>query len=192
MNNSKMIKEQFIKLIKNRSKENAESLKDDFVKKRIGKCISTLREELDSFIRVMYLGRVSDTNERVRLMTQTLSGEKWTVLTVNNKWKQVTDRDMVDKANELKGYIHYVYKFGCRFIHLSDFHNYVTSNPFDKLTDIENADIKNYLNQYHHFPSGQELTVENITNYIPDIFEKISSNLSCYLDDIMNDSMITM
>jgi len=192
MDNSRIIKEQFIGLIKNRSKENAESLQDDFVKRRIGKCISTLREELDSFIRVMYLGRISDTNERVRLMAQTLSGEKWTVLTVNNKWKKVTDRDMVDKANELIGYVHYVYKFGCGFIHLSGFHNYAKSNPFDKLTDTEKANVKYYLNQYHHFQIDKELTVGNITNYIPDVFEKISSNLACYFDDIMNDSMITM
>lgn len=99
---------------------------------------------------------------------------------------------MVDKANELSGYVHYVYKFGCGFIHLSGFHNYATSNPFDKLTNTEKADIKNYLNQYHHFSISQELTVENITQYIPAVFEKISSNLACYFDIIMNDRMITM
>lgn len=79
------IKQQFIELIQNRSKENAESLQDDFNKRRIGKCLETLRTELDSFIRVMYLGRISDINERERLIQQTLSGEKWTVLTPNNK-----------------------------------------------------------------------------------------------------------
>src|SRR5205823_6299086 len=110
----------------------------------IGKCISTLREELDSFIRVKYLGRISDFNERERLMNLTLSGKKWTVLTHNNKWKQVTDKDMVDKANELKGYIHYVYKFGCGFIHLSGFHDYETTNPFAKLSELERSDIKYY------------------------------------------------
>ena len=41
---------------------------------------------------------------------------------------------MVDKADELKGYVHYVYKFGCGFIHLSGFHNYGMTNPFDKLS----------------------------------------------------------
>jgi hypothetical protein len=186
------IKQQFIGLIQNRSKENAESLKDDFAKKRIGKCIETLRTELDSFIRVMYLGRISNISERERLIQQTLSGEKWTVLTSNNKWNQVADKDMVDKADELTGYVHYVYKFGCGFIHLSDFHNYTMINPFNKLSDKEKADIKNYLNQYHYFPLENELTVENITNYIPDVFEKISSNLACYFDKILKDGMITM
>jgi hypothetical protein len=186
------IKQQFIELIQNRSKENSESLRDDFVKRRIGKCMETLRTELDSFIRVMYLGRISDINERRRLIQQTLLGEKWTVLTPNNKWKQVTDKDMVDKANELIGYVHYVYKFGCGFIHLSDFHNYAITNPFDKLNETEKSDVKNYLNQYHHFPIDTQLTVESITDYIPDVFEKISSNLTCYFNAILNDGMIEM
>lgn len=186
------VKQKFIELIQKRSKENAESLSDDFAKRRLGKCLETLRTELDSFIRVMYLGRISDINERERLIHQTLSGEKWTVLTHNNKLKQVTDKDLVDKANELFGYVHYVYKFGCGFIHLSDFHNYATTNPFDKLTETEKADVKYYLNQYHHFSIDNELTVDNIANYIPNVFEKISSNLMFYFGQILNDRMIEM
>jgi hypothetical protein len=186
------VKKKFIELIQKRSKENEESLNDDFLKKRIGKCISTLREELDSFIRVMYLGRISDINERERLIKLTLSGEKWTALTNNNKWKQVTDKDMVNKANELKGYVHYVYKFGCGFIHLSNSHNYETENPFDKLNYSEQFDIIFYLHQYHGFPRNQELTVENITPLIPNVFEKISANSACYFNAILNDEMIEM
>jgi hypothetical protein len=186
------VKQKFVELIKKRSTENAESLCDDFAKNRIGKCLETLRTELDSFIRVMYLGRISDINERERLIQQTLSGEKWTVLTPNNKWKQVTDKDMVEKADELCGYVRYVYKFGCGFIHLSNFHDYLTTNPFDKLNDTEKTDVKYYLNQYHYFPIDNELTVGNIVNYIPCVFEKISSNLTCYFDNILNDKMIKM
>lgn len=186
------IKQKFIKLIKRRSKENSESLQDDFDKRRIGKCLETLRTELDSFIRVLYLGRISDFNERERLIQQTLSGEKWTVLTANNKWKQVTDKDMVIKAGELFGYVQYVYKFGCGFIHLSTFHDYETTNPFDELNEIEKTDVKKYLNQFHNFPIDSELKVENITNYIPKIFEKTSANLACYFGQILNNTMIEM
>tara|TARA_R110002072_G_scaffold287067_1_gene452300 strand:+ start:3692 stop:4261 length:570 start_codon:yes stop_codon:yes gene_type:complete len=186
------IRKQFIQLIQNRSKENSESLKDDFVKGRIGKCMETLRTELDSFIRVMYLGRISDIDERERLIQLTLSGEKWTELTRNNRWKKVTDRDMVDKASELKGYIHYVYKFGCGFIHLSDFHNYATTNPFHNLNETEISDIKEYLNQYHSYPVNQELSVENLRSYIPSVFDKIYSNLTCYFDQILKDEIIVI
>ena len=186
------IRQQFIKLIQDRSKENSESLKDDFTKGRIGKCMETLRTELDSFVRVMYLGRISDINERERLIRLTLSNEHWTELTRNNKWKKVFDRDMVNKASELKGYIHYVYKFGCGFIHLSNFHNYTKTNPFNKLNQTEKLDIKKYLNQYHSYPLNKELSVENLRSYIPNVFDKISSNLTCYFDQILKDEIIVM
>jgi len=186
------VRQKYIFLIQKRSEENKNALNLLVSQRLFGACISILRQELDSFIRVMYLGRLSDTSERERLMNQTLSGEKWTVLTTNSKWKQVTDKNMVEKANELKGYIHYVYKFGCGFIHLSDFHDYERTNPFDKLNDTEQTDIKYYLNQYHHFPIDCPLTVENVSRLIPDVFEKISANLTCYFGKILSDEMIEM
>ncbi|MCB0479714.1 MAG: hypothetical protein KDC84_16215, partial [Crocinitomicaceae bacterium] len=110
----------------------------------------------------------------------------------NNKLRQVTDREMVEKSSELKGYIYYVYKFGCGFIHLSNFHDYQTKNPFDKLDFSEQLDIKMYLHQYHGFPRDRDLTVESIAPLIPNVFEKISSNLACYFNSIVNDEMIEM
>ncbi|QDZ61818.1 hypothetical protein EVD20_01215 [Elizabethkingia bruuniana] len=186
------IRQKYISLIQNRSEENKKALTLLFSQGLFGNCVSILRQELDSFIRVMYLGRISDFDERERMMNQTLSGEKWTVLTSNNKWKQITDKDMVGKANEFYGYIQYVYKFGCASIHLSDFHNYTAQNPFEKLNDTEKYDIKNYLNTYHNYPIEKELTVENISDYIPNVFEKISSNLTCYFGSILNNGMIEM
>ncbi len=34
-------------------------------------------------------------------------------------------------------------------------------------------------------------TVENIADLIPNIFEKISGNMACYFDEILNNKMIT-
>ena len=186
------IKQKYIALIKKRSEENGKALRLSFEQNLFGNCISILRQELDSFIRLMYLGRISDFNQRERLISQTLSGEKWSVLTSNNKLKQITDKEMVEKASELKGYIQYVYKFGCGFIHLSNFHDYNTTNPFDKLDFVEQFDIKLYLNQYHGFSRSNELTVANISNLIPNVFEKISKNMTCYFGAILHDRMIEM
>jgi hypothetical protein len=119
-----------------------------------------------------------------------MSGDKWSILTANNKLKQITDKDMVAKASDLKGYVRYVYKFGCGFIHLSDFHDYATTNPFDKLDYSEQFDIVFYLHQYHGFPRDRELSVESISFLITAIFEKVSSNLDYYFDNILNNKMI--
>ncbi|MCL7987389.1 hypothetical protein M8998_05485 [Sphingobacterium sp. lm-10] len=186
------IKQKYIALIQKRSEENEKAIMLLFDQNLIGNCIAILRQELDSFIRVMYLGRISDFHERERLMNQTLLGEKWSILTPNNKIKYVTYRDMVEKSTELKGYIQYVYKFGCAFIHLSDFHNYIEENPFEKLDYSEQFDIVLYLHQYHGFNRNSELTVENISYLIPNIFEKISKNLTCYFSAILYDGMIEM
>lgn len=183
-------KQQYISLIKKRSEENEISLKLLFNENLFGNCVSILRQELDSFIRIMYLGRISDFIERERLMAQTLAGEKWTTLTVKNKWKPITDSDMVKIANELEGYVQYVYNFGCSFIHLSDFHNYKQNNPFSKLDEFDQYDISFYLEQYHGLPMDTELTIENISYLIPAIFDKISTNMSCYFSKILNDEMI--
>lgn len=184
------IKQDYIDLIKNRSEENSKAINALFAQNLLGNCLSILRQELDSFIRILFLGRLTDISERLRLMNQTLNGKKWTELTANNKWRQVTDRNMVDKSTEIKGYIHYVYKFGCAFVHLSDFHNYEITNPFDKLDFSEQFDIKLYLNQYHGFPKDKDLTVDNVAPLIPSVFKKISQNMAYYYDAILNDEMI--
>jgi hypothetical protein len=184
------IRQEYISLIQKRSTENEKALQLLFSQNLFGNCLSTLRQELDSFIRIMYLGRISDINERERLMQLTLSGKRWKVLTGNNKFRPVTDKEMEEKASELHGYIHYVYKFGCSFIHLSDFHNYENENPFDKLDEVEQFDISFYLKQYHGVPLETELTVDNISILLPAIFKKISANMTYYFGAILNDGMI--
>lgn len=42
------------------------------------------------------------------MLNLTLNDEKWNVLTVNNKIKYITDKDMVDIASEVKDYVQYL------------------------------------------------------------------------------------
>lgn len=181
---------QFIGLVKNRSEENRLSLNNLYEDRLLGNCISILRQEIDTFIRIIYLGRLSSVHERERLINLTLNDEKWNVLTVNNKMKNITDKDMVDIASEVKGYVQYLYKFGCGFIHLSNYHNYKTENPFDRLSLSEQIDIKFYLHQYHGFPIDSDLTIEIIEPLIPEIFNKISQNMLYYNEQLLNNGRI--
>jgi len=184
------VKTEFIELVKSRSIANAKSFDSLYSQGLLGNCLSILRQELDSFVRILYLGRVQNIVERERLMKQTINGERWERLTSNGKWRLINDKEMVDKASELKGYVEYVYKFGCAFIHLSNFHNYKTVNPFDKLNLKEKYDIKRYLNQYHGQSTDENLTVDYLNALLPEIFKKVSSNMHCYFDSIINDEMI--
>jgi len=180
----------FIELVNTRSSENKKSMDVLFEQNLIGNCISVLRQELDTFIRIIYLGRTTDLAERKRLMQMTLDGEKWKVLNSNNKLVNVTDRNMVDLSSEVKGYVGYVYKFGCSFVHLSDYHNYEENNPFEKLPYNEQLDIITYLHQYHRYPRDSKLTITNVTNYLPKIFDKISSNMLYYNEQLIEETLI--
>jgi hypothetical protein len=181
---------QFIELVKRRSEENKLSLNKLYENRLFGNCISILRQEVDTFIRIIYLGRLNSVQERERLISLTFNDEKWNTLTVNSKMKIITDKDMVDIASEVKGYVQYLYKFGCGFIHLSNFHNYQNENPFGKLKLNEQIDIKFYLHQYHGFPIENNLTIESIENLIPKIFDKISQNMLYYNEQLLNNESI--
>lgn len=91
---------------------------------------------------------------------------------------------MVELADTLNGWTKSVYKFGCAFIHLSSFHDYVFNDPFEDLEEDEVNAIKTHLTYYHHFPLLTELTMQSIVSYLQRIFNKIEENLECYIKDL--------
>lgn len=135
-------------------------------------------------VRVIYLLKLKGHGERRRLILSTLNGEPWKVRTMEGKLRKVTDREMVDLAQQLQGWTRSVYKFGCAFIHLSDFHNHHVQNPFDRLPSQEKQSILDHMRHYHHGPLTDSLSVEELSMYIPAVFDKITSNLECYLEDL--------
>lgn len=149
-----------------------------------------LRQELDSLIRVIYLLGIRDLAERKRLIGSTLQGEKWRVRTARGKWTDVTDRTMVDFAQQLHGWTQSVYKFGCAFVHLSDFHNHIAENPFDKLEEPERQDILSHMRHYHGGPCHDNPEMAELALYVPQIFDKIASNLECYLKQLEQDGTL--
>ncbi len=145
---------------------------------------SILRQELDSMVRVIYLLSIEDVHERMRLIRQTLAGDKWSVETPKGKSRTVLDRDMVEIANDLNGWTESVYKFGCAFIHLSDFHMHETDDPFKKLPDGERADVVRHLRHYHGGPFSDTPSIHELEFLLPDVFRKIHSNLEHYVEDL--------
>lgn len=149
--------------------------------------LSILRQELDSMIRVIYLLSINDLRERHRLIDSTLQGKRWKVRTTKGKWRDVTDREMVDLAQTLEGWTQSVYKFGCAFVHLSDYHNHNVDNPFDKLKESERQDILSHMRYYHGGPCNDSPDVRELAWYVPQVFKKIASNMECYLKGLAED-----
>ncbi|MCP4394493.1 MAG: hypothetical protein GY804_09550 [Alphaproteobacteria bacterium] len=170
---------EFCKIVRQRSYENKKAMSALKVAGLSGHMFSVLRFELDSMVRVIFL--LSETKEnRIELINKTINGDKWKLAGRG----QITDRIMVDLADELNGWTKSVYKFGCAFIHLSSFHDYSQTDPFSSLSPQESTDIKNHMNYYHGFPNSQDLNMLSITLYLPRIFDKIKDNLECYIKNL--------
>lgn len=150
---------------------------------------SILRQELDSLVRVIYLLSISNLEERKSLINLTLNNEPWITKTINGKPKKITDREMVEISNQLMGWTRSVYKFGCAFIHLSNFHNYEEIGPLNQVNDIEKMDILCHMRQYHGGPISDNPSLEDIQHYLPKVLEKVSGNLECYIQELEKDTL---
>lgn len=171
---------EFIKLIKSRSDEHGIAFSR--IHDLPGSMMSILRQELDSLIRVLYLLSISDLEERNRLMACTVNGKQWKISTPKGKLVKVTDAQMVEVSEKFGGWASSVYRFGCAFIHLSNFHGYNTSNPLTTLSAEERGNILDHMRYYHHGPESDNPTFQDLANYFPRVFEKIKDNLECYLE----------
>lgn len=167
-------KEQFCRIVRERSKEHRTAINLILANGLYGQAISILRQELDSMVRTIFLLEKQDLNIRIHYISQTLNNKKWTL---PNSKTLVTDKQMVDLSNSLYGWSLSVYKLGCAFIHLSPMSNYVNENPFLQLENSEIRDIKQHLHQYHNFSLDEELNMETVIPYLSRVFEKVADNL---------------
>jgi hypothetical protein len=166
----------FHSIVKARSNENTRGFDLLYDAKLYGKCMSTLREELDSYIRILFLRNHPNKNLFIQ---QTLNGELW-----KDGKQKITDRYMLDylKDKEIDCWERkYIYEMGCFFIHLSKFHNYKNENPFDVLSEQDRANIVKFIKDKHSYEmDATNLDINNIETiipFLPLIMKKISTNL---------------
>ncbi|HKV38306.1 MAG TPA: hypothetical protein VJX67_03770 [Blastocatellia bacterium] len=132
-------------------------------------------------IRVIFLLKTPDLTYRQTLIEDSIAGRQWKK---KGAGRRVTDRDMVNISNTLQGWTESVYKFGCGFIHLSPYHDYKDRDPMDMITAGEKHDIIRHMRAYHHGPMCADPRFSDIAPYLPQVFEKITANLECYLNDL--------
>lgn len=152
-----------------------------------GQMVSTLRQELDSLVRVVFLLAQSDRKYRHRFIGDAVSGRKWTR---TDSRKPITDREMVDLTDTLHGWTKSVYGFGCAFIHLSHLHDYQTREPLDQIPEADKIAILGHLRYYHGGPNGSAPRFSDIVALLPAVFTKIADNLECYLKQLEKDEGI--
>jgi len=174
----------FCRQVRARSKDNDKAIQLLHSQDLLGKVVSTLREELDSLVRIIYLLSIADRQRRTELMQASAEGRKWTVA---GSRMVITDRDMVELAQRLHGWTESVYRFGCAFIHLSRFHDYRERDPMAQISTEERLAILGHMRAYHGGPSADDATFQDLRPYLPMVFAKIRDNLECYLKNLEAD-----
>ncbi len=176
--------EVFCRQVRSRSRENQDALLLLHRNALTGPVFAILRQELDSMVRCIFLLSVADRQYRARLIEDSVNGNPWRA---RNGKRKVTDRDMVELASSLHGWTRSVYDFGCAFIHLSAFHDRLARDPFDALSQAERSIIGDHLYHYHCVTVGPETKLRDIEAVLPRVFDKIHSNLECYIEQIEAD-----
>ncbi len=175
----------FCRMVRARSHEHDQVVALAAPRGLVGTLLSTIRQELDSMVRVIFLLTL-DAAERERLVKLAVSGKRWTVPNRSGKLVPVTDADMVRLANNLEGWTASVYRFGCAFIHLSDYHDYGARDPLEALSDAERTDLLKHLRNYHGGPPSDHPKLADIVPLLPRVFAKVHDNLECYVKDLEN------
>ena len=170
-----------VRQTKSRSEEHRRAVAALVNANAYGQIISILRQELDSMVRVIYLLSIP-LDRRHELISESIEGVKWRK---EGSRASVTDKEMVDLSQKLSGWTQSVYKFGCAFIHLSSFHDYEYRDPVARIPDNERLDLISHCRHYHGGPTSDHPTFHDFIPYLPDVFEKIASNLECYLKELL-------
>ncbi|MFG1961239.1 hypothetical protein [Nonomuraea sp. NPDC049028] len=168
----------FCRTVKARSQEHHQAMEIALERGWWAIAGSVLRMELDSMIRVIYLLHSPDTRDRILASCVTGNGFK-------DGRNRIPDRQMISVATGDNHWVNAVYRFGNKFVHLTDAHDYADVDPCQAYDQKD--EVVNYLNRYHGGklpgqPLGASSTLPDIAAYAPLVLDKITSNLLGYLE----------
>ncbi len=174
----------FCRQVRARSQEHFQSIPPLLAAGSFGVAVGLLRQELDSLVRVAYLDEIDMSSPKAHaLMSDSVNGRQWTRVTSHGRQARITDREMVDIAKSIGGWVRVIYSFGCKLIHLSDAHDHATVDPFSKLTDEQRQEIVGYLHNYHQYPH-EDVDTDRFVEYLPKVMRKLVDNVEFYLTEI--------
>lgn len=159
---------QFLRSVHARSGENVRSLPQLVAAQSYGVAIGLLRQEIDTFIRLVYLNAQDETTA-LKLVTQFAAGRRWRI----KEW------EMVDLATQNYFWVEIAYRFGCKLIHLSEFHDYDSVDPFTTIPKEDRDSIIRFL-QGHHGYSDEDIDLPQFLEFLPKVMTKISDKVEHY------------
>jgi len=176
---SKTILDRFLRTVRSRSAENSTSLSLLLKKRQYGTAIGLLRQEIDTFVRLVYLDALDDP-EAARLIEALVKGKTWSRIKGGHQ-QRITDREMVELAQARYFWIEKAYQFGCKLIHLSDFHDYESVDPFTAISNSDKQTIIDFLRDYHGY-RGNDIDLPRFIELLSKVMKKIRSKVGEYCD----------
>ena len=178
---AQMIFTGFCRQVRNRSKQHKTAIGLLCANSLHTPALAMLRQELDSLVRLEYLLSIKNNAEQKHLIECSFRGDRWTEA---GKKRPVTDRKMVETARMRLPWSVLVYEIGCSFVHLSNLHDYQQRQPADLLSKVKLDELVRYLTHYHGGALDDRSTFEDLFNYVPRVFQKVSDNVERRLQDL--------
>lgn len=171
----------YMRLVEKRSREHNRAFGMLYAQGLYGACAAILRQEIDNLMRVDYLAFSVPFADRDELCRYVFSGARWQRRTRNGKFTDIRDVEFQTYAEDNHSWVSLAYEYSSKFIHLTNFWDYGVSDPMVTMPADDRSIIASYLSQYHGFP-GYDLKMNDLFEYLPQVFEKIRSNIECYVE----------
>jgi len=171
--------DQFKRLINKRLQENWKSFNILFDMNHYGNCISIMCQELDQYIRLLFLLK-QPQHIRDQLIDNSINDKKWYVVDNDNKKTYIVDKDIEDFAKGLNGWELDIFEFRNIFYKITNNFNYILKDPIKGLNDTERDLIYKYIKEYHDPDFNTDYTIKELVPVLPMIFKKISDNIKGY------------
>ena len=171
----------YMRLVERRSLEHNQAFGMLYAQGLYGACAAIIRQEIDNLMRVDYLAFSAPLTDRDELCRDVLSGARWRRPTAKGKFTDIRDVEFHTYAKDNYSWVSLAYEYSSKFIHLTNFWDYGVSDPLATMPADDQLEIVSYLRRYHGFPE-HELKMNDLFEYLPQVFEKIHSNIECYVD----------
>ena len=171
----------YMRLVETRSREHNQAFGMLYAQRLFGACAAIIRQEIDNLMRVDYLAFSVPLADRDAMCRDVLSGARWKRRTTKGKYTDIRDVEFHTYAKDNHSWVSLAYEYSSKFIHLTNFWNYGESDPLVTLSADERLEIASYLKRYHGFPE-REVEMNDLFEYLPQVFEKIRGNVECYTD----------
>ncbi len=116
--------ESFIRMVRSRSSEHRQVMAFATEENLLATQMSTIREEVDSLLRVIYLLGVNDYDELADIIGNSFDHRMFGPTKGNGRVLRLTDGSMIEAAAVQFDWLKILYDFGCSFIHLTGLHAY--------------------------------------------------------------------